>query len=78
MLGIEILVDNKDFEVLGTVIWLQTTETNSGYLSKKEFTGSKRHEEEVIQPKLWRILSKAMLGNPGSFRVPAPTAEQNI
>ena len=52
MLGREILVDTKDFEVLGTVLWLQATETNSGYLSKKEFTGRKWHEEEVIQPKL--------------------------
>ena len=72
MLGIEILVESKNVGVLATILWLQATETNSGYLSKKGSTGREQHGEEVIQPRLERIVTKATLGNLGNLQGAGP------
>lgn len=72
MLSMEILVESENIGVLATILWLQATETNSGYLSEKGSTGREQHGEEVIQPRLERTVTETTLGKLGNLQGAGP------
>lgn len=48
-LGVGILVEDGNLGLRDTILWLQATQTGSGYLSKMEITEREQHGEEVTK-----------------------------
>lgn len=72
MLSIKVLVESENIGVLAAILRLQATETNSGHSSEEGSTGREQHGEEVIQPRLERIVTKTTLGNLGNLQGAGP------